>query len=83
MVQQLHWHKDSIRGNVWHLVEDNGQGVPITSIRKNEVPGTHTVTHRSEIDEISITHTAHNRTGFALGAIIAAEWIKNKKVFLA
>ncbi|MBN10374.1 MAG: 4-hydroxy-tetrahydrodipicolinate reductase [Flavobacteriaceae bacterium] len=66
-------------GNVWHLVEDNGEGVPITSIRKDEVPGTHTVTHRSEIDEISITHTAHNRTGFALGAIIAAEWIKNKK----
>ena len=66
-------------GNAWHLVEDNGQGVPITSIRKDEVPGTHTVTHRSEIDEISITHTAHNRTGFALGAIIAAEWIQNKK----
>ena len=66
-------------GNVWHLVEDNGEGVPITSIRKDEVPGTHTVTHRSEIDEISIKHTAHNRTGFALGAIIAAEWIQNKK----
>ena len=66
-------------GNVWHLVEDNGQGVPITSIRKDEVPGTHTVTHRSEIDEISITHTAHNRTGFALGAVIAAEWIQDKK----
>lgn len=66
-------------GNVWHLVEDNGEGVPITSIRKDEVPGTHTVTYRSEIDEISITHTAHNRTGFALGAIIAAEWIQNKK----
>ena len=66
-------------GNAWHLVEDNGQGVPITSIRKDEVPGTHTVTHRSEIDEISITHTAHNRTGFALGAIIAAEWIQDKK----
>ena len=69
----------SSAGNVWHLIEDNGEGVPITSIRKDEVPGTHTVTHRSEIDEISITHTAHNRTGFALGAIIAAEWIQNKK----
>ena len=66
-------------GNAWHLVEDNGEGVPITSIRKDEVPGTHTVTHRSEIDEISITHTAHNRTGFALGAVIAAEWIQDKK----
>ena len=66
-------------GNVWHLIEDNGEGVPITSIRKDEVPGTHTVTHRSEIDEISITHTAHNRTGFALGAVLAAEWIQDKK----
>lgn len=63
----------------WHLVEDQGEGVPITSIRKDEVPGTHTVTHRSEIDEISITHTAHNRTGFALGAVLAAEWIQDKK----
>ena len=69
----------SSAGNVWHLVEDYGEGVPTSSIRKDEVPGTHTVTHRSEIDEISITHTAHNRTGFALGAIIAAEWIQNKK----
>ncbi|MDG1684822.1 MAG: 4-hydroxy-tetrahydrodipicolinate reductase [Flavobacteriaceae bacterium] len=66
-------------GNAWHLVEDKGEGVPISSIRKDEVPGTHTVTHRSEIDEISITHTAHNRTGFALGAVLAAEWIQNKK----
>ena len=66
-------------GKAWHLIENKGEGVPITSIRKDEVPGTHTVTHRSEIDEISITHTAHNRTGFALGAIIAAEWIQNKK----
>ena len=66
-------------GNAWHLAEDKGEGVPITSIRKDEVPGTHTVTHRSEIDEISITHTAHNRTGFALGAVLAAEWIQDKK----
>ena len=69
----------SLEGNAWHLAEDKGEGVPITSIRKDEVPGTHTVTHRSEIDEISITHTAHNRTGFALGAVLAAEWIQDKK----
>ena len=69
----------SSEGNAWHLAEDNGEGVPITSARKNEVPGTHTVTYRSEIDEISITHTAHDRTGFALGAVLAAEWIKDKK----
>ena len=63
----------------WHLVKDKGEGVPITSIRKDEVPGTHTVTHSSEIDEISIKHTAHTRTGFALGAVLAAEWIQDKK----
>ena len=66
-------------GKAWHLVGDKGEGVPITSVRKDEVPGTHTVTHRSEIDEISIKHTAHNRTGFALGAVLAAEWIQDKK----
>ena len=66
-------------GNAWHLVEENGEGVPIRSIRKNEIPGTHTVTHSSSIDQISITHTAHNRTGFALGAVLAAEWIQDKK----
>ncbi len=44
-----------------------------------EVPGTHTVTYDSEIDSISITHQAHNRKGFALGAVLAAEWISNKK----
>jgi len=66
-------------GKAWHLVQDKGEGVPITSIRKDAVPGTHTVTHSSEIDEISITHTAHNRTGFALGAVLAAEWIQDKK----
>jgi 4-hydroxy-tetrahydrodipicolinate reductase len=66
-------------GKTWHLVQDKGEGVPINSIRKDEVPGTHMVTYSSEIDEISITHTAHNRTGFALGAVLAAEWIQDKK----
>ena len=63
----------------WHLKEDYGEGIPISAIRKDDVPGTHTVTHHSEIDEISITHTAHNRHGFALGAVVAAEWIRGKK----
>ena len=63
----------------WHLKEDQGEGIPISAIRKDDVPGTHTVTHHSEIDEISITHTAHNRHGFALGAVVVAEWILGKK----
>ena len=43
------------------------------------VPGTHTVTYNSAVDAIEIKHTAHNREGFALGAVIAAEWIIGKK----
>jgi 4-hydroxy-tetrahydrodipicolinate reductase len=43
------------------------------------VPGTHTVTYNSEVDFIEIKHVAHNREGFALGAVIAAEWIIGKK----
>ena len=44
-----------------------------------DVPGTHTVSYSSEIDTLSITHQAHNRKGFALGAVLAAEWIFDKK----
>jgi 4-hydroxy-tetrahydrodipicolinate reductase len=43
------------------------------------VPGTHTVIYQSEIDSILMTHQAHNRKGFALGAVVAAEWIFGKK----
>lgn len=54
------------------------ENVSITAIRTPDVPGTHTVTYNSEVDTIDIKHTAHNRKGFALGAVIAAEWLKNK-----
>ena len=47
--------------------------------REDEVPGTHSVFYRSEVDEIEIKHTAFNRNGFALGAVIAAEWIVGKQ----
>jgi 4-hydroxy-tetrahydrodipicolinate reductase len=43
------------------------------------VPGTHTIHYQSDIDRISIKHEAFNRDGFALGSLIAAEWILNKK----
>ena len=52
----------------------------IESERTKNVPGTHIVNYDSEIDSISITHQAHNRMGFAQGALIAAEWIIIKKV---
>lgn len=51
----------------------------IEAIREYDVKGTHTIEYKSNIDTLSIQHEAHNRTGFALGAVIAAEWIQNKK----
>ncbi len=51
----------------------------IHSKREGEVPGTHIIRYASPIDEISISHIAHNRQGFAFGAVIAAEWIQGKK----
>lgn len=58
---------------------ENKNELEIISKRIDEVPGTHSVTYSSEVDEISITHVAHSRKGFALGAVIAAEWLKGKK----
>jgi 4-hydroxy-tetrahydrodipicolinate reductase len=53
----------------------------IESHRIDSVPGTHTVIYDSEVDTIEFKHTAHNRNGFALGAVLAAEWIQDKKGF--
>ena len=50
----------------------------IESIREGEVPGIHTVTWDSEIDTLTLSHSAKSRQGFALGAVIAAEWLKGK-----
>lgn len=63
----------------WVLNKDEPDYIPVHSIREGEIPGTHTVSYDSEVDNISIRHTAHNRKGFALGAVIAAEWIVGKK----
>lgn len=63
------WKKDK--------TEENQLG--IISVREDEVPGTHSVFYRSVIDEIEIKHTAFSREGFALGAVIASEWIIGKK----
>lgn len=52
--------------------------IPITAKRIDEVPGTHTVTYKSDVDTLEIKHTAHSRDGFALGAVIAAEWLVGK-----
>ena len=63
----------------WTLDNPRPNEIHIEAKRIPEVPGTHEITYNSEIDSISIKHTAHNRKGFALGAVIAAEWIKDKK----
>ncbi len=49
----------------------------LTSIREENVPGTHTISYVSDVDTIELKHTAHNRSGFALGAVEAAEWLVN------
>ncbi|KQC28588.1 4-hydroxy-tetrahydrodipicolinate reductase [Flagellimonas eckloniae] len=62
----------------WQLNEAEEKEIPITSKREGMVSGTHTIAYQSAVDDIEIKHTAHNREGFALGAVIAAEWIHGK-----
>ena len=71
---------DNSSKNDWSL--DGGsseENIPITAIRTPNVPGTHTISYNSNIDSIDIKHTAHSRKGFALGAVVAAEWLVDKK----
>ena len=63
----------------WELDGNSKTKLNIHSKREGEVPGTHTVKYTSSIDEISLKHEAFGRDGFALGAIIAAEWLMGKK----
>ena len=64
----------------WELDgETSKEVIPISAKRIPDVPGTHTVSYNSEVDTIAIKHTAHSRKGFALGAVIAAEWLLHKK----
>lgn len=68
------------RKNKWINERIRGAGtLGIKSLRKDDVPGTHKVVYSSDVDEIEIKHTAHNRRGFALGAVLAAEWLQGKK----
>jgi 4-hydroxy-tetrahydrodipicolinate reductase len=65
----------------WTLDKATTNEIHIDAKRIADVPGTHTVTYGSEVDSIEIKHTAHNREGFALGAVIAAEWLAGKQGF--
>ncbi|WP_298287017.1 4-hydroxy-tetrahydrodipicolinate reductase [uncultured Lutibacter sp.] len=65
--------------NSWTLdVTNNETELPIVAKRIDDVPGTHSIKYKSKVDTIDIKHTAHNRDGFALGAVVAAEWLVGK-----
>lgn len=59
--------------------ENSSQDIAIKSIREGEVPGTHTICYDSAVDKITITHEAKSRQGLALGAVLAAEFLKDRK----
>ena len=67
--------------NNWVLMpnELTKNDIPVTAKRIEQAPGTHQITYTSDVDKISIEHEAFSRKGFALGAVIAAEWIVGKK----
>ncbi|MGL4851158.1 MAG: 4-hydroxy-tetrahydrodipicolinate reductase [Phocaeicola sp.] len=69
-------------GTVTGSMECEANELPISSIREGEVFGIHTIKYESEADVISITHDANNRKGFALGAVLAAEYTANHEGYL-
>lgn len=71
--RKMVWVKDT---------ENNSDELAIKSIREGQVPGIHTIRYESAVDSIEITHDAKSREGFALGAVVAAEFTKGKKGFL-
>ncbi len=69
----------SVKKNWINIHTEDKNILSIISKRTDSVPGTHTVKYSSEVDDIEIIHTAHNRKGFAAGALMAAEFIHDKK----
>lgn len=71
--------KEIDRKDHWHLNgKDNDSALKIAAVRRDPVPGIHTITYDSQVDYISMTHSAKSRKGFALGAVLAAEFMKGK-----
>jgi 4-hydroxy-tetrahydrodipicolinate reductase len=64
--------------DAWKLDKTADRTIPIVAKRIEDVPGTHTVNYESDVDTITIEHVAHTRQGFALGAVVAAEWLAGK-----
>lgn len=79
LAQDIIAHHDTYSS--WQLSSENPKtdAISIHALREPNVPGTHEVTYTSEIDTIRIEHIAHNRTGFALGAVLAAEFLLGKE----
>lgn len=67
------------RKKKWSISDVASDTLFIKDLREGEVPGTHIVRYQSEVDDIEIMHKAHNRKGFALGAVMAAEFLREKK----
>jgi 4-hydroxy-tetrahydrodipicolinate reductase len=67
------------RKTSWSIDKKNDDVLFIKDIREGEVPGTHIIKYHSQVDDIEIMHKAHNRKGFALGAVLAAEFMNGKK----
>lgn len=63
----------------WTLENPTKNQIEINAKRIENIPGTHCIFYNSEVDQIEIKHTAHSREGFALGAVVAAEWLVGKK----
>ncbi len=79
------WVKGTLQapdGTVTGTEECAANELPVSSIRRDEVPGIHSITYDSEADQITITHDAHSRKGFALGAVLAAEYTATHEGFL-
>lgn len=67
------------RKTSWSIEKHSPEILFIKDVREGEVPGTHIIKYNSPVDDIEIMHKAHNRKGFALGAVLAAEYAYNKK----
>ncbi|MBD0297409.1 MAG: 4-hydroxy-tetrahydrodipicolinate reductase, partial [Flavisolibacter sp.] len=78
LAEQIQEHLTYKKSWVNHPTGETDQ-LEIISERIDPAPGTHYVTYASSIDTIEIIHTAHNRKGFAMGAVLAAEYIYNKR----
>ena len=89
ILENLHrktsWVKGTLTapdGSVSGTTDCRPEELPVSSIREGEVPGIHTIRYESEADSITITHDAKNRRGFALGAVLAAEYTATHEGFL-